>query len=248
MNSKEFQELQNQLGEILYSYEQFCKKGFLLDLKYNINFDEDIAKEMRISSENTLLYNVASMISKKMALKDIDDYIEKVKKDFNQKIEMFQQKSKNLKVLFDNMKDKPTDSLEIEFKNYVMQYHPAIKKSVSKQEGSLYEILKKLYWENNYSGFLAVKELNQNTLCVKEFVVEEYTNTAEFYYNTMEQIKIDITKKKQMFPFNKEEVLEDEISLAQEHAEYKIRLNKALGMNKSLHKDIMNLYGEDIIL
>lgn len=251
MNDKEFRELQKEFGESIVSYENFCKKMYLLDIEYNYHFHEYIEKEYKLLEENALLKDVIIQLNEKKALAEIEQYVSDVTTKYNKNIVALRNKQMASELIFKNnstLSKELIQDLEVEFKNYALSNHPAVKILISTQERAVYDQLRKFYFDNNYNSFTALLDLNQNVIRPSLLTEDKYNMAAEYYYTTMGKLRIEVNSKTNQYPLNKENVFHDEFSIAAEEAEFKIRLNHLLGMNKSLHKDIIEIYGEDIVL
>lgn len=248
MNRKEFEQLQLEFAQQMFSYEQFCKLGYQLENKFCFYFYEYMEKEYKLMTENEMMQKVIILLKDKKGLMEVEKCIEAYKLSLSKSIVSLNSKYNYAKQIVNALNNDGLEYLEEDFKNYVMKYHPAVKMLVTKQEGEFYKQLKKMYFDNNYSGFQAVYDLNKNLIQPYSIAEDKYIETAEYYYKVLEQIKLDVNKKKNIFPYNKEEVFVDDLTIAAEVAEFKIKINKLLGINKSLHKDIIEIYGEDINL
>lgn len=251
MNDMEFKELQTEFGKMIFSYEAFCKKGYLLDIEYNYHFHDYIEKEYRLLEENELLKNVVLMLKEKKSLAEIEKHISDTSVKYNKNIVALRNKAKNSEHIYRVGKElslEVVSEFEKEFKEYLMENHPAVKIMISPQEKAVYNQLRSFYFENNYGSYSAFLDLNRKVIQPSLLTADKYDMAAKYYYNTMGEIRLDMNKKKNTYPYNKEEVFLDEMNLAAEEADFKIRLNALLGINKSLHQDVMEVYGEDICL
>lgn len=251
MNKKEFSELQTQIASLLIEYENFCKKGYQLDLKYNYTFCELLMKEERIKFENNLIIGVCTMLADKKSMEEVDAFIQKQKNEYNALFVRHSQKVTNAAQVLKAMKELPAEIvklLEDSFNEYVLNYHPAVKYITSEEEGKLYEYVRKAYYDNNYSAFKEMLELNKNILKPADFKEEQYVDAASYYYSIMVEMNKDVSIKRTKYPYNIEEILESKISIAAYEADIRTRITKLTGANKALHKDLIEVYGEDIII
>lgn len=250
MNPIEFKELQNQMIESVYAYERFLKKGNLLDVEFNYNFHDYIEKGYKLDQENILMQDIILKLNNKESLESIESYISEFKAKYNKVYVALKQKERNCKAVCENskvMSSAVIDEFERVFKDYVSSYHPAIKVYITKNEADLFEQLKKCYYENNYNAFQMLLDLNKNLKKI-DIPEEKYIEASQYYYSIMQQIKLDVDKRKNAYPYDKENVFNDEITIASEEAEFKVEMSKLLGINTSLHKDLVSAYGEDISL
>ncbi len=248
MNDIEFAEVQNEMGNRIVEFERFSKKGFLLEAEYVYHFHEWIEKEFKVTQENEFLKNIIQYNAEQ---KNIDEFISTFKKSYSQRIVDFSRRYDRFARICEAKKNTSVEmleELETEFKEFALKYHPAIKWKVSPQEGQAYMMAKQLYFENNYSGFLEFLKLNPLLTKEVKFTSEQFTQVNEYYFLLMQDIQKSISQKKKMFPYTIEEVMEDDISIAREVAEFKVRINQEYGKNKALHKDVIEALGKNYSL
>lgn len=251
MNSNDFKEIQEQFGETMYAYEQYLKKGYLLDMMYNYHFNDYIVKEYRLNIENELLKNVLEMLNAKESLDSVEAYISNAKKINAENLialdKKFREATQVVNVT-DNLSEDMDESFETSFKEFVMVSHPAIKITVTKEEADMFSQLRRFYFTNNYSGFLACLELFEKSFAASSIKEDKYEEAARYYYDMMSEMKVDANKKSNLYPYDKENVFEDDITLASENAEFKGRIRVLTELNQSLQKDVLQIYGEEIKL
>ncbi len=253
MNKKEFMELQAQLADVVVAYETFCKKGHLLDLRFNYALNELLVKEEYLRYENGLLAGICTMIIDKKGLDKVEAYVKQQREEYAKRIVARTQKVSHAAHILKVMKELPNeiiDLLEDSFKEYVINYHPAVKFISSEDENILYEHLKKFYYENNYSGFKEMLDLNKNLLKKASFDDDEefQLKVINYYYGIMEEMATDVNKRRTEYPYNIEPIFNDKLSIAAYEGELRALISKLADGNKALHEDLINLYGEDITL
>lgn len=251
MNIKEFNEIKEQFGQTMYAYEQFIKKGYLLEMMYNYHFHDEIVIEYKINIENELYKNVLDMLHSKQSLDLVDAYIDNARKIHAQNLVSLDKKFNNAKAIvhkMDSMSEEEDVKLEEEFKKFVMISHPAVRGSVSKEDSSMYKQARQFYLINNLPGFIEIQQLFMKSFVPSEIKEEDYVKYSQYYYKTMEDMKLDAANKVNQFPYSIENVFDDDITLASEKAEFKVKLNKISGLNDALKKDIIETYGEEINL
>lgn len=247
MNKNEFKELQKEIGEIVISYERFCKKGYLLDLKYTAQFHEYIEKEYRLSTENEALQQMLLKLKQKESPEEMEHYLKELRAQYAQNIVRLSNKIRQSE-LMTAVSEEVSEGMERAFEEYALMYHPAVRIFISKEERAIYNQLRALYMDNKLSAFIALIEMNRTQLQNQELEEAKYVQAAEYYYHTMEQIRLDMKKREAGFPYTKEAIFGDSLSLAAEEAEFRVKINQLLGLNKSLHKDITALYDRDVCL
>lgn len=251
MNSNEFKEIQKQFGETMYAYEQYLKKGYLLDMMYNYHFNDYIVKEYKLNIENELLKNVIEMLNAKESLDAVEAYISNAKGINAKNIVALDRKYREATQIInatDNLTEEIDESFETSFKELVMVSHPALKGTVTKEEADMFNQLRQFYFSNNYSGFLAYLEMFEKKFAAISIQEDKFEETAVYYYNVMSELKLDANKKSQTYPYDKEPVFEDDITIAAENAEFKGKIRILNELNSSLQKDALEIYGEEIKL
>lgn len=251
MNKKEFIELQKEFSDVIIGYEKFCKKGYVLNMKFNYTFCEYLIKEQYLKYENKLLIGICTMLSDKKTLDEVDKFIKTEKNEYNKflinhtnGVTRFAQVIKRL----NEMPNEILDLLENAFEDYVYKYHPAVNFITTEDEFKFYDVLKQCYYESNYSMFKEMLDLNKKFLKSTNFDEELQIKATYYYYDIMNQIKLEVNNKKDKYPYNIEYVFEDKISIASYEGEIRARINVLQSANQALHKDVIKLFGEDVIL
>lgn len=248
MNRKEFEEIQEQMAKSLIVYERFLKKSNYLKAKYNCHFGKYTEQELKYRIENDIMINVVKMITEEKSVDEIEQLIEKGKKMYAKTMVDLANEFKHDTFVVYNFENTDLNVMEEIFEKYVRENHPAIKMAISNEEAQVYNALRALYCDNNIPGFENVLELNKNLLSKVEYTEDKFVEYYKYYLKTARDIQNDMEKKLKAFPFDKEEMFKDNISLAAEEGELRVRVNKLSQANKNLHKDLTKLYGEDINL
>ena len=249
MDSFEFNKIQKELGNYLYEYEKFIKDGHYLDMKYTNQFYSLLEEQFTINFENILLQQVCSKLIDKQSLDDIDSFIKSNKKEYNQKLVSYRKKNGNSKYVinaFNN--DEVTKEFEEIFKAYCIENHPAVKIMITKLERLTFDELRVHYLNNNLSAYTELYELQKGVIRPCMLNDEQYSKAIEYYDKIKNDIANEMEAKLSEYPYNKKEVFENEITIAREKAELVVDINRKKQMNKALHQDIVNLYGEDITI
>lgn len=248
MNRTEFNEIQEQMAQSLIVYERFCKKANYLKAKYNSHFSKYTEQEVKYKLENDLMVNVIKMLNDKKSLDEVDKIIEKGKAIYVKAMVDMANEFKHDDLVVKSFENADVQEVENAYEQYTRINHPAIKMQVSNNEAQLYQALRSLYFQNNLSAFNSVLQMNQNLISTVEYTEDKFVEYYKYYMNTARQIQNDMENKLKNFPFTKEEIFQDDMSIASEEGELRAKINKLAGINKSLHKDFINVYGEDLNL
>ena len=163
MNSVEFKELQNEMGDLLYRYESFLKRCHVLDCRIINEYNDLIGEALRLRAENGMLANICGMLNEKKTLDEVDAQIQETKKKFETSTVNFNNKKQYAKVLVENLKDEEsTKELEDRFKEFVKENHPAVKILITKMERMSYDQLRKLYLDNNLGGYESFLDMQKS--------------------------------------------------------------------------------------
>ncbi|MBE6137194.1 MAG: hypothetical protein E7176_02225 [Erysipelotrichaceae bacterium] len=251
MNVKDFNEIKEQFGQTMYAYEQFLKKGYLLEMMYNYHFYDYIVKEYKLNIENELLRNVLDMLNAKQSLDMVDAYIDNARKINAQNLISLDKKHRNATEVvnaMESMSEEDDEKLENEFKKFVMESHPAVKGTVTKEESNMYNQAKHFYIVNNLGAFNECRELFKNSFKPADIKEEDFEKISAYYYSTMQDLKLEANKRNNAFPYTIEGVFEDDVTISAENAEFKIKLKNLTEMNTALQKDAVEIFGEEIKL
>lgn len=251
MNKTEFNDLQNQLGNILYEYERLLKKGFIINLKYQVKFKSYLEKLKKYNEENKLIQQVIIMVNEKKVENEIEQTINLATLKYNKELVNIQNNVRNYESILRNIANISNDNIskmEFDFKNYVLKRHPALKINVSKEQDLIYRQLRIAYEENNIENFYKCFKIALSIDTCENISEEDYSKYSINYYELMEKLKLEIQRLSTLYPYTKENVFLDDMSILHEEAELKINVNNLLGINSSLHKDLLNCYFKDISL
>jgi hypothetical protein len=249
MNSLEFKELQNEMGNLLYKYEAFLKRCHITDCKIINEYHDVIAESIRLRAENSILASVCSMLNEKKSLDEVDNQIQDAKNKYQTTCVNFNNKREYAKVLLKNLNDEEsTRELEERFKEFVIENHPAVKILITKMERMSYDQLRKLYLDNNLGGYESFLELQKSFFRPCQLTEKDYNTANAYYFDMRGKIVQEMDKKSKEYPLIFENVFENEMTIASHRANYIIENNKLKAANKSLHQDVINVYGEDINL
>ena len=134
------------------------------------------------------------------------------------------------------------------FKEFVKVNHPAVKILITKAERMTYDELRKLYLDNNLLAYEAFLDLQKSFIRPCQLTEKDYNNANAYYYQIRTNLVAEMEKKKHEYPYSLENVFENEMSIARHRANHIIENNKLRALNKSLHKDVIQVYGEDVNL
>ncbi len=249
MEYKDFELIQNQLIEILIDYSYFLKKGAQLDYKYCYTFKDEIAADFKIRNENTMLMTAIQMLADKKSLDEVDNYIEEYKKNYAVGLNQMNQKLLiSTNATNNRLDDEHQKLLDDHFNEMIKNYYPALRMTDDQEYIRSFELLQLLYQQNNYDTYFASYELFKDKFVKKDYHGVNLEKYANFYFTFMQRITVDTNQRKNKFPYIKEEVFEDEITVAREKGDFKARINKLIEANKAIKKDFKEVYGEIIEL
>lgn len=249
MNSFEFKELQNEMGNVLYIYESFLKKSHIIDCKIVNEFHDQIKENIRLRNKNTIIVNVCKMLNENKTLDEVDAYINECRGKYETSMANLARKKDYAKVLVESLKDEEvTKELEERFKDFVKENHPAVKILITKAERMTYDELRKFYLDNNLSGFESFLDLQSSFIRPCALEEKDYNNANAYYFQTRNNIFAEMEKKKKEYPLALENVFDNEMTIESHRANYIIENNKLKAANKALQQDLIKVYGEDITL
>lgn len=246
---KDFKVLQDQLIDILIEYAHFLKKGAQLHYKYSSTFKEEILKDFKLRNENTMLITALTMLNEKKTLDDVDNYINGYKKKYQNEFNQLNQRLLAADTICKRKIDaKEKKNLEESFMKFLKKFNPILRLETNSDYNNGYELLQLLYQQDNYQTYLASYEMFINTFSEKNFLGVDFDKYVNEYMNIMQRISLDIENKRKNFPYNKEEVFEDETTIAREMGDFRAKNNILVEANNAIHKDFVLAYGEDVKL
>ncbi|MBR6071330.1 MAG: hypothetical protein IKP77_00680 [Acholeplasmatales bacterium] len=251
MNKSEFLEMQNEFAKYVYRYEYFIKLGVITDSYYHHYFFNELESARYYNLENTLLVELIKMKNDNKTLEEINNYIKGFKDKYANENKTIEEKHKFCEKVVNNCEQLSNDEkaqFEKDYLEYVTNNHPIVKCIVSKEEEALFATLNKLYKENNYDGFKVLLNNNKEIFKPVEIDENEYSRISGYYYDVKKGINNDYANKQNGYPYNKQETMKNDISVARETGEIKVRINTLKSANKQLHKDYVLAFGNDISL
>ena len=252
MNKQEFMDVQKQVGDALYIFDKFEKDGYLLDLRYIVKFYPEIEKKNKLVNENMLISIVADMLkNKKQGLEEVENYISRFKKDYLNKYVAIDRKYQNAKIVLMAIDRLTSDELELfeaSYSDFVHRFHPGVTMSTDINVQMSFNNIKRFYYQNNFSSFSSLLQMNKNTFKEANIEEDKYQFASEYYYNLIGDLKYKMSKDSEKYPYNKYEVFNDDFGIENERANLLHEINELRELNKGLHNDIKEVYGEDITL
>lgn len=251
MNKKEFDEILYDYSKKINIFERINKEAYLLDMKYIFTFKEYSIDDFLYTQENKSLFEIIQKINDKENMEAVDKFIQEKKLEMDKLKKFINNKNiaaNQINIHQGELTEEVKKEIEDLFFDFCQKYHPAVKMKVSKQEANLYYNLRQAYFEDNFAMLDSLYNEYKKAFDVISFNESQYIEVAQYYYETSRGTDNQIYKMKHEYPLVKENVFEDELSIAREKSELRVHLNKLKEANKNLHKDIINLYGEDINL
>ena len=251
MNLNEFLEMKNEFAEYIYKYEYFLKCGAINDCYYNFYFSQYLDEIKYLDTENRIMASCIDMKRNNEPEEKINEFISKAKESYAKEKVLIDNKNRMAKAIVDNnnkMSNEDKKQFEIDYLDYVKKDHPIVKCFINDNEEQIFSMLSKLYKENNYSGFKGVLEMNKNSFKVPEYKEDDFTKISAYYYDIKKNINADYLKKQNTYPFNKMDVLKNEISVAREAGDLKAKLSKFREANKNIHRDYELSFEKDFSL
>lgn len=249
MNSVEFKELQNEMGDLLYKYEAFLKKCHITDCKIINEYSDVIAESVRLKTENSILAGICKDLNDNKSLDEVDANIQNLKNKYKTSCVNFENKKVYAKRLIESLQNEElTKEFEERFKEFVKENHPAVKILITKAERMTYDELRKLYLDNNLAGYDALLDLQKSFIRPCVLAEKDYNNANAYYYQIRGNIIAEMEKKKNEYPLIFENVFENDMTIASQRANYIVENNKLKAANKALHQDVIRVYGEDVTL
>ena len=251
MNLNEFLEMKNEFAEYIYRYEYFLKCGAINDCYYNYYFHQYLDEIKYLDTESKVMASLIDMKNNNETPEKIEEFMKNARDSYQKEKAMIEKKNMMAKAVVENnnkmsMEDKK--QFEIDYLDYVKKNHPVVKCLISDEEESLFSLISKCYKENNYSGFKQILEMNKNTFTNPEYKPDDFNKISGYYYDMKKNVNADYLRKQDIYPFNKAEVLKNEMSVAREAGDLKAKLTKFREANKNIHEDYKLNFGVDFSL
>ena len=250
MNKEEFLELQREFAQDVYNFEFFLKRELFADFTYNNVFFDELMTNRKIDLENRMLFDAIKLHSESNV--DVEKFIEKAQHDYASELDVSFKKHANVKALLEKQKDikeEDVKSFEEYFREFVFENNPIVNLNQKKETQSVYEMLTRLYRENNIENFKALYNSNSEVFLIdKDVDPSRYVEFSRVYYNTRKKFNSVINQAPGRYPFNKEATLKDVESIEAERKALKEKEKSLLEANESLHKDFFKTFGKDVLI
>lgn len=251
MNRLEFNEMVKEFGEDVYSFEKFLKKGFVLEASYITIYNELLKDINYVTFENNLLKDAIEKLSNNETIDSIKIYLIDNRKKLNDSIAQLVARDTYYKKVYDSAYSFLTnenEDVEALYRDYCLNHHPAVRAFISKQEEKLSNYLKKEYFENNFNNLKTLLEKNQGVFINDEIGEDKFNDISAHYFKLRKNMNVERAARLKKYPFVKENVFKDELSIASEEADLRVQLKKLKDLNEALHKDYVSAFGEDFKL
>jgi len=251
MNLNEFLEMKNEFAEYIYRYEYFLKCGAINDCYYTHFFSKFLNEIRTLGIENEVMSTAIKMKSEGKSDEEINEYINKAKEGFSEDQKKIDYKTTLAEqVVANNEKLSIEDKkqFEIDYLDYVKKNHPIVKCLATEAEENAFNMISKLYKENNYYGFKSFIDMNKAIFTNPDYKEQDFNKISAYYYDIKKNINTDYQRKQNMYPYNKQDTLKNEISIARENGDLKAKLNEYKGINKSIRQDYVNYFKQDFSL
>jgi hypothetical protein len=248
MNKEEYIEMRQEFASLVYAFENFMKNGFLADCKYNVAFYDNLVQIRE--SELRLSVIVAAMKDKEnnTPIDQILSKIEKTKIDYN--VEKIQTENKHkyclqLIQILSKFDKSAYDASETHMKDFLIKYHPVVCLNAKKEAREKYEMLKRFYFECNFVGFQEFLNENIQIFETGEINEDRYVEASQVYFRFRQTITDSLNKSKELYPYNKIELFNDDMTIQAEKDNLDIKLKQLKNSLKAAEKDFKNEFGFD---
>ncbi|MCR5350247.1 MAG: hypothetical protein K6E20_04565 [Acholeplasmatales bacterium] len=248
MNREEFNEMRKEFGDYVYNYEYFQKVGYITDMYYTNKFSQELIKIQKLEIENIVMSQSLDLFIKGEKLENIKNYCEESKNRYSKDYTKFSNKIIKAEQFIkhhEKMSEDEKKEFEQEYLKFCIELHPVVKCKVNKEENEAYLILRDFYFTNNYSGFKEFLELHKDAFKPVEYLETEFNTISSFYLENKTRINTDYNKRHTLYPYNKDAVLKDEISIAREQGELHVNITNLIRTNKELHEKFKAQFGYD---
>lgn len=246
MNRQEFNEMRKEFAEYVYNYEYFQKVGFITDMYYTNKFSPELIKIQKLEIENIVMSQSLDLILKGEPLENIKNYCEESKNRYSKDFTKFSNKimkSEQFIKHHESMSIDEKNEFEKEYLKFCIELHPVVKCKVQKEENEAYLVLRDFYFTNNYSGFKEFIELNKQSFQEVDYLESEFNTISSFYLENKTRINADYNKRHTLYPYTKNDVIKDEISIAREQGDLHAQITNLMRSNKELHEKFKNQFG-----
>nr|MDE5715341.1 hypothetical protein [Anaeroplasmataceae bacterium] len=225
--------------DIVVEYEVIQRKSYFLNNFYISHFKEELEQERYLQYENKYLIEAIAKHTDGVSEEEIHEFLDNCRNDFSIHLQSFHQQLSQafeLERRCKNYSAKDIQDLDNMYVEYCKNYHPAIKAHSTEEERKVYSLLAPIYRIGNISAFKMLFNEYKDVFTSTHVEEEEYDTIAYYYQESMSNLKDLVSKLKNEFPLNKEDIF-TETGITQELIRLREKNYKLREMNHSLHED-----------
>lgn len=247
-----FEQTKQELINLIIEFENTERKISILNNLYYLRFFKELEQQRYLQYENDYLIKAIAMKSDGKAENEIKEFLEQGKKEFSSKMQAFYRQYQTAQQMeqFSNKKYTKGDfeKTDEKFEWYCANHHPFIKAQCTDFEKVLYSSLIFSYRLGNIAGVNKLLEENQESLSPTEVLESEKESLIQIYQKTIFDIKEMLSKTKEVFPLNKENIFYDDSLLTREEIYLREKNYQAREMNKAIHQDFQQHFSFEFTL
>lgn len=246
-----FEQTKQELINLVIEFEKTERKKSILNNLYYLHFFKELEQQRYLQYENDYLIKAIAMKSDGKEENEVKEFLEQCRKEFSSNMQAFYRQyqiAQQFERFSKNYTKEDFEKNDEKYEWYCANYHPLIKVHCTASEQVLYSSLNFLYRLGNITGVNNLLEENQKTLSSTEVLDSEKENLLQIYQKTISDIKETLSKTKDDFPLNKENVFFDDNLLTREEIYLREKNYQVREMNKAIQKDFQQHFSFEFTL
>ena len=246
-----FEQTKQELISLVIEFEKTERKIHFLNNVYYLQFYTELEQQRYLQCENDYLVKAIALKSEGKTIEEVKNFLEQCRKEFSTQIQSFyrqHQTALEMERLSKSYKKEDLDKVDEEFEWYCANYHPLVKAHSTEAERNVYVSLVALYRVGNVMGAKNFLKESRSLFTSTEVLENEKEKLIQLYQESISHLKEMISKAKDSFPLNKENIFYDENLLTREEIYLREKNYTSRDMNKALQEDFKQHFSFEFTL
>lgn len=234
MNKNQFFEVQKEVINKVFEFEDLKRREYLAQYKYITIFNEYIIEQAKLKYENIYMLEGIKAKSEKQEF-DVNAKKEELENKLAVYIRNYEIAKQVLNV-YDSYTEENIQLLNETYKDFVSKYHPAINVKASEEQVQIYQMLTSVYLVGKVDAFINMYQEAKNVLNEIE-IEDDFDEILNAYNQTISNLTPLLEKRKQSLPLMYEEIINDEFKITNEISRFREAIYELRNINKNLRLD-----------
>lgn len=241
---EEIEKSKTALIDFCLDFERFEKSKYLIDCMYHQEFGKLICEDLRLAILLDKYTNAIGMKKRGDEIEDIRKMISvafiKPDKEYQKMVLKCQNVVRNSPI-GSHFNEEYLKSVEEYFAEYCSKFHPFLRMNVSQMDESRWNFFTYFYRNNNLEGMTQIANEYKDMPKSVSYLNEEFIQHCKI---TIEEGTKLIQQQTTIYPYNKKEILEDDMKSAMETALFREKISEKKEQIAKLKNEYINCFGD----